>query len=137
MGAIALAVAGSVSISGCGLGVADERRAALSREHQERMERLEQLEVRLLGAISKRAEWDELRTRHGKVTELACENAAGHVEAMVRHEEREQEKLRLKRARRVAAAAGARTVRPVQVPATAKDLGAAPPGLGEGGPADE
>jgi predicted outer membrane lipoprotein len=129
---VALVGAAVLLACGCGFGVLDERRAALAREHQERMERLEQIEVRLLGAVSKRAEWDELRTRHGRVSELACENAAEHVEAMARHEEREKEKLRQKRSRRVAAVSP--SVRPVQVPPTAKDLGAAPALLGEGGP---
>ena len=81
-----------------------ERREVLAREHRERMERLERIEARLLGAEAKRAEWTELRTRHGRVTELACENVSEHVEAMVKHEEKQRDKRRKQRERRVAAA---------------------------------
>lgn len=129
-----LACIGFVS-SGCGTSALEAQANDLAREHRERMDRLERLEARLLGAVAKRAEWDELRSRHGRVTELACENAAVHVEAMARHDQRERDKRRKVRARRVAAAT------PVETPssgpaATARDLGDAPVELGEGGPAD-
>lgn len=122
-------------VSGCGSAALEAQGNDLAREHRERMERLERLEARLLGAVAKRAEWSELRSRHGRVTELACENAADHVEAMARHDQRERDKRRKVRARRVAAATA--SPEPSHPPsATARDLGDAPSGLGEGGPAD-
>jgi DNA repair exonuclease SbcCD ATPase subunit len=101
-----------------------EQREALAQEHRERMERLEQLEARLLGAEALRAEWAELQARHGRVAALACENLEEHAGAMAKHEEREREKGRKLRSRRVAMADEAAK----RAPAGTR--------LGEGGPAD-
>jgi hypothetical protein len=95
-----------------------ERREALAQEHRERMERLENLEARLLGAEAVRAEWTDLRARHGKVAEVACENLEEHADAMAKHEQRERDKGRKLRSRRVAMANDA-----VERPAAAAEFG--------------
>lgn len=108
-----------------------ERLGALHAEHRERMEQLERLEARLLGAEAIRAEWTELRERHGRVTEVACENLGEHTEAIAKHERRQKERSRQFRARRLAMAE-----QKAEPPATGRGLGQAPGGLGEGGPAE-
>lgn len=101
-------------------GAHAQRREALAREQQERMARLERIEARLLGAVALRAEWSDLRTRHGRVTELACENLSEHALAIVKHEEKERDKGRKSRNRRVAA------LTPDKAAATDRDV--PPPG---------
>lgn len=91
--------------TGClGDGMLAESHETLAREHRDRMERLERIEARLLGAEALRAGWTELRTRHGRVTELACANMSEHAVAIVKHEEKERGKRQASRNRRVAAA---------------------------------
>lgn len=91
-----IAAAGAVWLSG-GPGLdrgIEAQRARLASEHAERMSDLDRLESRLLAAQAKQREWHELQGRHERVSAIACENASEHVAAMVRHDQRQEEKRR-------------------------------------------
>ncbi len=108
-------VAAAFSLGWLGAGCVDipglaEQQAELAREHRARMDRLEEVEARLLKAEALRAEWAELRARHGRVSELACENATEHAQAIARHDQKEREKRYRSRERRVAAVTPAKDV---------------------------
>jgi hypothetical protein len=75
----------------------------LALEQAERMEALDRIETRLLALRSRESQWNELRDRHGRVSAIACEQAAAHVAAMEAHDAKQAWKLRTQR--RVAAAA--------------------------------
>lgn len=80
-----------------GSSALEAQRARLSGEHAERMVQLDRIESRLLSAQARQREWQELQQRHERVSAIACENVGEHVAAMIRHEERQQEKWRKKR----------------------------------------
>jgi hypothetical protein len=75
-----------------------EARARLARTLAEGAEleaAVEVLEERLLVGQSNVRLWQELGERHGRVSEVACANLTGHVEAMARHQARQKEKAQL------------------------------------------
>jgi len=94
------------SVAGCGVG-ADVRsqRERLALEQKTRMESLHRIEARLLDARARSREWEELRSRHARVSAIACENVAEHVAGMERNQAWQQEKRRRIQASRVAQAA--------------------------------
>lgn len=101
----ALLLGAAVGLAACG---ADEQlgaqRLKLEQEQAAQLAELERIETRLLAAQSARLEWQELKARHGRVSEIACESAARHVAAMERHDHRQEEKRRNLRRRRLAQA---------------------------------
>lgn len=93
------AVAGVWILCGCSGGSALEaQRERMAGEHLARMAELDRIESRLLMAQARQREWNELQRRHEQVSAIACENVSEHVAAMIRHEERQLEKSRRKRA---------------------------------------
>lgn len=94
---------------GLGAGCVDRdveiQRKRLALEQQSRMEMLHRIEARLLDAQARSREWGELRSRHERVSAIACENAAEHVAGMERNQALQVEKRRRLEANRVAQAA--------------------------------
>lgn len=81
-GVLALVVL--LAVAACGIDEELEaQRARLASEHAERMAELERLEVRLIQSVATTRMWEELGRRHEQVSEIACENAAQHVQEMV------------------------------------------------------
>jgi hypothetical protein len=78
------------------------QRARLDAEQAARMEALETVEARLQSLESRRVLWNELESRHQRVSEIACENVAGHVAEMEQHEQRFRERVAAGKHRRVA-----------------------------------
>src|SRR5690606_41779496 len=73
-----------LAVAACGIDEELEaQRARLASEHAERMAELERLEVRLIQSVATTRMWEELGRRHEQVSEIACENAAQHVQEMV------------------------------------------------------
>lgn len=94
-----VALCGFCVLSGCTNDPAlDAQRDRLAGEQVERMAELDRIEGRLLMAHARQREWSELQQRHERVSAIACENVSEHVAAMIRHEERQQERGRRKRA---------------------------------------
>lgn len=63
---------------------------------------IDDLEERLLAAKAKIGLWDELRTRHQDVAQVACANLGEHAAALVQREQRMQAQLADQKKRRVA-----------------------------------
>lgn len=82
----------------------EEQRARLAAEHEERMRRLEEVEIRLLTIGARQRAWDDLHERHARISAIACTNVAEHVAAMEAHDEKQRQKRQQLRARRRAAA---------------------------------
>jgi len=92
--------------AGCGVDRdMDHQRKRLALEQQGRMEMLHRIEARLLDAQARSREWGELRSRHERVSAIACENVAEHVAGMERNQAWQVEKRRRIEASRVAQAA--------------------------------
>lgn len=68
------------------------------------VEKFEGLEERFLVNQANVKLYDELRRRHGKVSEIACANQGNHYNAMVKHIDKMVEKARKLRRRTVASA---------------------------------
>lgn len=99
-----IACAVALFCSGCVGEALEEQRLALEEEQTARLAQLERLETRLLGVAARQRAWSELRERHARVSEIACENVAEHATAMEAHRVKQREKVREMRARRRAAA---------------------------------
>lgn len=99
VGVMALAVS-----SGCAQPPpdAEARLAALEAEGQRMNEALDTVEERLLGNQARVHAWQELGERHKEVSAVHCKHAHGNVEAIIAHEERQDEKARGLRRRQVA-----------------------------------
>lgn len=90
-------------LSACGADEAIlEQRARLDAEQAERMQALADVEARLEVLRTREQLWQELEARHQRVSAIACENVAGHVEEMERHEERQRARENARRHRRLA-----------------------------------
>lgn len=81
---------------------AEARLAALEAEGQKMDEALDTVEERLLGNQARVHLWQELGERHKQVSAVHCKHAHGNVEAIIEHEERQDEKARKLRRRHVA-----------------------------------
>ncbi len=93
-GFAALGCALAIWTSGCAGPDLAEQREQLEAEHAERMEQLEALEIRLVAVGARQRAWSELQDRHTRISAIACENAAEHVSAMERHDQKQREKRR-------------------------------------------
>ena len=101
-----LACAAAALLAACaGEDALEAQRAQLAAEHEERMRRLEQVEIRLLTVGARQRAWDELQARHARISAIACANVADHVAAMEAHDEKQRQKRRQQRARRADAQA--------------------------------
>lgn len=81
---------------------AEARLAELEAEGQKMDEALDNVEERLLGNQARVHLWQELGERHQQVSAVHCKHAHGNVEAIIEHEERQDEKARKLRRRHVA-----------------------------------
>lgn len=81
---------------------AEARLAELEAEGQKMDEALDKVEERLLGNQARMHLWQELGERHRQVSAVHCKHAHGNVEAIIEHEERQEEKARKLRRRHVA-----------------------------------
>jgi hypothetical protein len=79
---------------------AEARLAALEAEAQKMDEALDTVEERLLGNQARVHLWQELSERHKTVSAVHCKHAHGNVEAIIEHEEKQDEKARKLRRRR-------------------------------------
>jgi hypothetical protein len=79
---------------------AEARLAALEAEAQKMDEALDTVEERLLGNQARVHLWQELGERHKTVSAVHCRHAHGNVEAIIEHEEKQDEKARKLRRRR-------------------------------------
>jgi hypothetical protein len=79
---------------------AEARLAALEAEGQKMDEALDTVEERLLGNQARVHLWRELGERHQYVSAVHCKHAHGNVEAIIVHEEKQEEKARKLRRRR-------------------------------------
>jgi hypothetical protein len=98
-------VLAAVSLStGCAEPPADgaERLAALEAEAKQMDEVLDTVETRLLGNQAHLMLWQEMGRRHQQVSALHCQNSDTHMEAILKHYKRQEEKARGMK-RRVAA----------------------------------
>lgn len=82
---------------------AEARLAALEAEGKQMDAALDTVEDRLLGNQARMHLWQELGERHKLVSAIHCKHAHGNVEAIIEHEEKQEEKARkLKRSHSVA-----------------------------------
>lgn len=81
---------------------AEARLAELEAEGQKMDEALDNVEERLLGNQARMHVWQELGERHKQVSAVHCKHAHGNVEAIIEHEERQEQKARKLRRRHVA-----------------------------------
>lgn len=103
-GWLGLVLAAVALSTGCAEPPSDgaERLAALEAEGKQMDQALDDVETRLLGNQAQLMTWQELGRRHKQVSALHCQNADTHMEAILKHYQRQEEKTRgLKR--RVAA----------------------------------
>ena len=102
---LGLVVAAVSLATGCATPPEDDgaqRLAALEAEGRQMDEALDTVETRLLGNQAQLMTWQELGRRHQQVSALHCQNSETHMEAILKHYQRQEEKARgLKR--RVAA----------------------------------
>ncbi|MDY7226173.1 hypothetical protein [Hyalangium rubrum] len=92
--------------TGCAEEPADaqERLAALEAEGRQMDAALDTVEERLLGNQAQVHLWQELGRRHQQVSAIHCQHADMHLAALLKHQEKQEEKARqLKRRRHVAA----------------------------------
>lgn len=80
------------------------RLEATKQTHKEMEASLELVEERLLGNQATLKMWGELAQRHQTVSEVACKNHSGHFDAMVAHLQKNEERARSSKRRRVAQA---------------------------------
>lgn len=103
-GWLGLVLAAVALSTGCAEPPGDgaERLAALEAEGRQMDQALDDVETRLLGNQAQLMTWQELGRRHKQVSALHCQNSDAHMEAILKHYQRQEEKTRnLKR--RVAA----------------------------------
>lgn len=82
------------ALAGCGPSDAVLRqRERLGREQAARLEALDRVEARLEALRAREILWHDLELRRQQVTQIACENVAGHVAQMEEHEERFRARL--------------------------------------------
>lgn len=113
-------LAAAVACAGCSARVASDRAVRIERlasEHRALMERLDDLQARLLVDRQRVQFWEEMRDRHASVSALACTSQEAHAMAMAERllpEEPQQPVARLRQARvaAVRTAAPAATRRP-------------------------
>ena len=79
-------VAGAFLLTACGGGDQAARRARLESQRVHLVASLERLEARLLEGQGRVRAWEELRSRHARVSALACEVNGRHVAEMARLE---------------------------------------------------
>lgn len=99
----------------CGTGCFSPSPESLARVEQAKAEgeelalAVDGLEERFLGNQANLMLWEELRRRHGQVSEIACDNHTAHFNEMVKKFEQNEQKARQIRRRRVAEARSAGT----------------------------
>lgn len=98
LAAIAVAMTGCFSPPPEALARLEATRAA----EKEMQASLDMVEERLLGNQATLKLWAEMKDRHQHVSELACKNHSAHFDAMVAHLEKNQERARGLKRRRVA-----------------------------------
>jgi hypothetical protein len=81
---------------------AEERLAALEAEGQEMDIVLDSVEERLLGNQAMLQTWQEMGRRHQQVTQLHCQTSNSHLMALMQHYDKQEEKARQMKRRRVA-----------------------------------
>lgn len=79
---------------------AQERLEQVRRQGEEFDAALDQIEDRLLGTRARVGLWEEMAVRHRNVSEVACENVAGHVAEMEKHLKSQAKKSRALRRQR-------------------------------------
>ena len=101
----------------CGTGCFSPSPEALARVEQAKAEgdelalAVDSLEERFLGNQANLMLWEELKRRHGQVSEIACANHTAHFNEMAKKFEQNEQKMRQARRRRVAdASKGSTTV---------------------------
>ncbi len=82
---------------------AEARLAALETEAEQLDAALDNVETRLLGNQATLMMWQELGRRHKQVSAVHCQHANSQMEAIVKHHNRQEEKARQLKRRRVAA----------------------------------
>lgn len=103
-GWLGLVLAAVSLATGCAEPPADgaERLAVLEVEARQMDEALDTVETRLLGNQAALMTWQELGRRHQQVSALHCQNSDTHMQAILKHYQRQEEKARNMK-RRVAA----------------------------------
>ena len=79
---------------------AEARLEAVKAQGRELDAALDAIEERLLGSRASVSLWQEMAWRHQKVSAVACENVAGHVEKMEKYFDQQEEKFRRVRRQR-------------------------------------
>lgn len=105
MWAATATVAGALLLTACGGDEAAARRARLESQRVHLLASLERLEARLLDGRGRVRAWEDLRSRHARVSALACEVNGRHVADMARLELEERWLATGARLPRLAAAA--------------------------------
>ncbi|NMO17630.1 hypothetical protein HPC49_41045 [Pyxidicoccus fallax] len=82
---------------------AEARLAALEAEGEQMDIALDNVEERLLGNQAMLQTWQELGRRHQEVTQLHCQTSDAHLMALMKHYDKQEEKARQMKRRRVAA----------------------------------
>lgn len=102
---LGLAFLGVSLSTGCAEPPADaeQRLAALESEARQMDALFDDVEARLLGNQGTLLLWQELERRHQQVSALHCQHANAHMEAIVEFYQRQEEKARQLKRRRVAA----------------------------------
>ena len=102
---LGVAVVGLSLSTGC-MSPSDEaqaRLAALEAEGEEMDVVLDNVEERLLGNQAMLQTWQEMGRRHQQVTQLHCQTSDAHLTALMKHYDKQEEKARQMKRRRVAA----------------------------------
>ncbi|SEM75101.1 hypothetical protein SAMN05444354_12284 [Stigmatella aurantiaca] len=79
---------------------AEARLAALEAEGQKMDEALDAAEERLLGNQAQVQLWTELGRRHKQVSAVHCQHADVHTTAILAHQQKQEEKVRMLKQRR-------------------------------------
>ncbi|WP_223639534.1 hypothetical protein [Corallococcus sp. EGB] len=89
-------VAGLAVSTGCGRPPDDSeaRLAALEAEGKQMDQALDAVEDRLLGSQGRLAMWNELGRRHQEVSAIQCKVADAHMAAILKHEDKQNQKSR-------------------------------------------
>lgn len=91
------AAVGLAVSTGCGQSSEDsEARLAVLEAEGKQMDRaLDTVEDRLMGSQGRLAMWNELGRRHQEVSAVHCKVADAHVEAIVKHYDKQDQKARV------------------------------------------
>lgn len=90
------AAVGLAVTTGCGQSPEDSeaRLAALEAEGKQMDQALDAVEDRLMGSQGRLAMWNELGRRHQEVSAIQCRVADSHIAAILKHEDKQNQKAR-------------------------------------------